>query len=210
MEAMQRIGLTGGIAAGKSVVLRRLAELGAVVVDHDLLAREAVAPGTVGLDRIVEAFGEEVLDADGGLDRAALAARVFGDEEARARLNAIVHPEVRRLSAERDALAGAADEGAVVVHDIPLLVEVGLADSFHLVVVVDAPVELRLRRLVEGRGLSEEEARARIAAQADDESRLAVADLVLDGSGTEAQLRAQVDELWERICAEREAETSEL
>ncbi|NLF04101.1 MAG: dephospho-CoA kinase [Actinomycetales bacterium] len=203
---MQRIGLTGGIASGKSVVLRRFAERGAVVVDHDLLAREAVAPGSVGLDQVIEAFGAGVLGSDGGLDRAALADVVFADADARERLNAIVHPEVRRLSAERDAQAGAADDGAVVVHDIPLLVEVGLADSFHLVVVVDAPVELRVHRLVEGRGLTEADARARVAAQADDETRLAAADVVLDGSGTELELRSQVDALWERLLAEREAE----
>ncbi len=205
---MQRIGLTGGIASGKSVVLRRFAELGAVVVDHDLLAREAVGPGTVGLDRVVTEFGAGVVGPDGALDRAALAGVVFADDDARARLNAIVHPEVRRLSAERDAQAGAADDGAVIVHDVPLLVEVGLADAFHLVVVVDAPQELRLRRLVEGRGLAEAEARARIDAQADDETRLAAADIVLDGAGSETELRAQVDVLWQRLCAERDAEAA--
>lgn len=203
---MLRIGLTGGIASGKSVALRRFGELGAVVVDHDLLAREAVAPGSVGLDAVVAEFGPGVLAADGTLDRPALARLVFADDDARERLNAIVHPEVRRLSAERDAEAGAADDGAVVVHDVPLLVEVGQAESFHLVVVVDAPPELRLRRLVEGRGLSEEDARARIAAQADDVVRRAAADVVLDGTGTEAQLRAQVDALWERVVAEQAAE----
>lgn len=203
---MIRVGLTGGIASGKSEALRRLAELGAVVVDHDLLAREAVAPGTVGLERLVEEFGPGVLSASGELDRPALSRIVFADEGARARLNAVVHPEVRRLAAERDAAAATAGAGAVVVHDIPLLVEVGLAGTFHLVVVVDAPVELRLRRLVEGRGMSEEEARARVAAQADDATRLAAADVVLDGSGTVAELRAQVDALWERLEEERRAE----
>lgn len=203
---MLRIGLTGGIASGKSVVLRRFGELGAVVVDHDLLAREAVAPGSVGLDAVVAEFGTGILTVDGELDRSALARVVFADDDARERLNAIVHPEVRRLSAERDAQAGAADAGAVVVHDIPLLVEIGAVDTFHVVVVVDAPPELRLRRLVEGRGMSEEEGRARIAAQADDESRRAAADVVLDGSGTEAELRTQVDALWQRIAAERAAE----
>jgi len=210
MDRMQRIGLTGGIASGKSVVLRRFAELGAVVVDHDILAREAVAPGSVGLDQVVEQFGEGVLAPDGALDRSALADVVFHDDDARARLHAIVHPEVRRLSAERDALAGASDDGAVVVHDIPLLVEVGLAEAFHLVIVVDAPVAVRLERLVEGRGMSQAEARARIEAQADDASRLAVADVVLDGSGTEAELRAQVDALWQRVLVEREAEAAAL
>lgn len=203
---MLRIGLTGGIASGKSVALRRFAELGAVVVDHDLLAREAVAPGTVGLDAVVEAFGTEVLTASGELDRAALAQLVFGDDAARERLNGIVHPEVRRLSAERDAQAGAADAGAVVVHDIPLLVEIGAEDTFHVVVVVDAPAELRLRRLVDGRAMDEDEARGRLAAQVADDVRRAAADVVLDGTGTEAQLRAQVDALWERISAERAAE----
>ena len=203
---MLRIGLTGGIASGKSVALRRFAELGAVVVDHDLLAREAVAPGTVGLDAVVEAFGTEVLTASGELDRAALAQLVFGDDAARERLNGIVHPEVRRLSAERDAQAGAVDAGAVVVHDIPLLVEIGAEDTFHVVVVVDAPAELRLRRLVDGRAMDEDEARGRLAAQVADDVRRAAADVVLDGTGTEAQLRAQVDALWERISAERAAE----
>ena len=203
---MLRIGLTGGIASGKSVVLRRFGELGAVVVDHDLLAREAVAPGTVGLDAVVAEFGSGVQSADGELDRSALARIVFADDDARERLNAIVHPEVRRLSAERDAQAGAADAGVVVVHDIPLLVEIGAEDSFHVTVVVDAPPELRLRRLVDGRGMSEDEARGRIAAQADDESRRAAADVVLDGTGSEAELRTQVDALWDRIAAEQAAE----
>ncbi|MFI2364842.1 dephospho-CoA kinase [Promicromonospora sp. NPDC019610] len=199
---MFRIGLTGGIAAGKSVATERLAELGAVVVDHDLLAREAVAPGSVGLAEIVEAFGPGALTADGGLDRPALGALVFADAAARTRLNEIVHPEVRRLSAEREAMAGAADPAAVVVHDIPLLVETGQAEHFHLVVVVHTPAEQRVRRLVEGRGLSEDAARARIAAQAGDDERLAAADVTLDGSGSEDDLRSQVDTLWQRVAGE--------
>src|SRR5690606_34515932 len=182
---MFRIGLTGGIAAGKSVAATRLAELGAVVVDHDLLAREAVAPGSVGLAEIAEAFGPGVLAEDGSLDRPALGALVFADDAARERLNGIVHPEVRRLSAEREAKAGAADPSAVVVHDIPLLVETGQAGSFHLVVVVHTPAEQRVQRLVAARGLTEEAARARVAAQASDEERLAAADVTLDGSRTE-------------------------
>lgn len=209
---MFRIGLTGGIAAGKSVVARRLAELGAVVVDHDVLAREAVAPGSVGLEEIVEAFGEEVLTADGSLDRSALGALVFGDTASLERLNGIVHPEVRRLSAEREAAAAVADPRAVVVHDIPLLVETGQADRFHLVAVVHAPPELRAQRLCEGRGLSESEAAARITAQATEDERLAVADVVLDGTGTEDALRTQVDALWERVerevAQESDAEAS--
>lgn len=203
---MLRIGLTGGIASGKSEALRRFAELGAVAIDHDVLAREVVAPGTVGLDAVVAEFGEEVLRPDGELDRPALGRIVFADDDARERLNAIVHPEVRRVAAEREAKAAATAPDVVVVHDIPLLVEVGQADRFHVLVVVDAPADLRLRRLVEGRGMSEDEARGRIAAQVDDDVRRAAADVVLDGTGTPEQLREQVDALWERIAAERAAE----
>ncbi|MBM7477455.1 dephospho-CoA kinase [Oerskovia jenensis] len=202
---MFRVGLTGGIAAGKSVALDRFAELGACVIDADVLAREAVAPGTVGLEEIVEVFGDDVLAPDGSLDRARLGTVVFGDDEARRRLNGIVHPEVRRLSAEREALVAARDPRAVVVHDIPLLVETGQSESFHLVAVVVAPEDVRLQRLVASRGLSEDEARARIAAQATDDERLAVADVTLDGSGSPDALRAEVDALWERI----ERETAE-
>ena len=199
---MFRIGLTGGIAAGKSVATARLAELGAVVIDHDLLAREAVAPGSVGLAAIVEAFGDGVLTPDGSLDRPGLGALVFADAAARSRLNDIVHPEVRRLSAEREAMAAAADPAAVVVHDIPLLVETGQAGHFHLVVVVHTPAEQRVRRLVEGRGLSEDAARSRLASQAADDERLAAADVTLDGAGAEDDLRAQVDTLWQRVATE--------
>lgn len=202
MEHMFRIGLTGGIAAGKSVATARLAELGAVVIDHDLLAREAVAPGSVGLAAIVEAFGDVVLTPDGGLDRPGLGALVFADAAARSRLNDIVHPEVRRLSAEREAMSAAADPTAVIVHDIPLLVETGQAEHFHLLVVVHTPAEQRVRRLVEGRGLSEDAARSRLASQAADDERLAVADFTLDGSGSEDDLRAQVDTLWQRVAEE--------
>ncbi|MFC8796485.1 dephospho-CoA kinase [Promicromonospora sp. NPDC057138] len=199
---MFRIGLTGGIAAGKSVATARLAELGAVVIDHDLLAREAVAPGSIGLAEIVEAFGDTVLAPDGSLDRPGLGALVFADAAARSRLNGIVHPEVRRLSAEREAMAAAADPAAVVVHDIPLLVETGQAGHFHLVVVVHTPAEQRVRRLVEGRGLSEDAARSRLASQAGDDERLAAADFTLDGSGSEDDLRTQVDTLWQRVATE--------
>lgn len=203
---MQRIGLTGGIAAGKSVAAQRLAERGAVVVDYDLLSREAVAPGTPGLDEVVSAFGDGVLAPDGSLDRPALGARVFADDDARARLNAIVHPVVRRLAAEQEAAAATADPAAVVVHDVPLLVETGRADAFHLVVVVHTPAVLRVERLVRTRGLDRAEAERRIAAQAADEDRLAVADVVLDGAGDPDDLRAQVDALWDRIAAERHDE----
>ncbi|MFC8600650.1 MULTISPECIES: dephospho-CoA kinase [unclassified Isoptericola] len=204
---MLRIGLTGGIAAGKSVVARRLSELGAVVIDHDVLAREVVAPGTVGLEEVVAAFGDGVLAPDGALDRPALGRVVFGDAAARERLEGILHPEIRRIAAEREALAGAADDRAVVVHDIPLLVETGQADRFHLLVVVQAPAEQRVARLVDGRGLAEAAARARVAAQAADEERAAVADVTLDGTGTEEHLRDQVDELWQRLRAEVDQES---
>ena len=209
---MFRIGLTGGIAAGKSVATARLAELGALVVDHDQLAREAVAPGSVGLAEIVAAFGADILAPDGSLDRPALGALVFADAAARSRLNDIVHPEVRRLSAEREARAAAADPAAVVVHDIPLLVETGQAGHFHLVVVVHTPAEQRVRRLVEVRGLSEDAARSRLASQAADDERLAVADFTQDGSGSEDDLRSQVDTLWQRVAAEvaQEAEADSV
>jgi dephospho-CoA kinase len=200
---MQRIGLTGGIAAGKSVAAQRLAERGAVVIDYDALARDAVAPGSAGLADVVTAFGDTVLTPDGALDRPGLAAVVFADPAARQRLNGIVHPVVRRLAAEREAAAAAADATAVVVHDVPLLVETGNADTFHLVVVVQAPAVLRVERLVRTRGMDRTEAERRIAAQVTDEERLAVADVVLDGSGHPDDLRAEVDALWDRLAAER-------
>ena len=203
---MQRIGLTGGIASGKSVVAGRLAEHGAAVIDHDLLAREAVRPGSAGLDAVVEAFGEGVLTADGELDRAALGRLVFADAAARERLDGLVHPVIRRLAAEREAAIVAAGTGAVVVHDIPLLVETGQAEAFHLLVVVDAPAPLRVQRLVQTRGLTPPEAERRVAAQAPDADRLAVADRVLDGTGSVEALREQVDALWARIEEERLAE----
>jgi dephospho-CoA kinase len=192
-----RIGLTGGIGSGKSTVSRLLVERGAVLVDADVLAREVVAPGTPGLAAVVEAFGPQVLAPDGSLDRPALAAVVFADPEARARLDGIVHPLVRRRAAE---LVAAAPADSVVVQDVPLLVETGQAAAFDLVLVVEADPQTRVARLVQ-RGLSEDDARARIAAQASDEQRRAVADVVLDNSGTVAELAAQVDWLWtERIA----------
>jgi dephospho-CoA kinase len=192
-----RIGLTGGIGSGKSTVARLLAERGACLVDADVLAREVVERGTPGLAAVVDAFGEGVLTADGALDRPALAAVVFGDAEARARLDGIVHPLVRRRAVE---LIAALPENAVVVQDIPLLVETGQAGSFDLVLVVEAAQDVRVERLV-GRGLLESDARARIAAQATDEQRRAVADVVLDNSGTQEELAAQVDRFWsERVA----------
>lgn len=199
---MLRIGLTGGIAAGKSTVAAMLRERGAVVIDHDEIAREVVAPGTLGLDRVVERFGEGVLALDGSLDRAALGHIVFNDLQARADLGALLHPEIARVSAEREAMAVAADGDALVVHDIPLLVETGQAEAHHIVVVVHAPADLRIRRLVEERGSSLPDARRRIAAQAPDEERAAAADVLIDGAGSVDDLRAQVDELWARLQAE--------
>jgi dephospho-CoA kinase len=191
-----RIGLTGGIGSGKSTVSALLAARGAVVIDADRIAREVVEPGTPGLAAVVESFGPEVLTADGSLDRPALAVIVFGDPEARRRLDGIVHPLVRARAAE---LAAAAPEGSVVVHDVPLLVETGQADSYDLVLVVEADPETRVSRLAR-RGLAAEDARARMAAQAADEQRRAVADVVLDNSGTEAELAEQVDRFWtERV-----------
>lgn len=189
---MLRVGLTGGIGAGKSTVAARLAGHGAVVIDSDRLAREAVAAGSDGLAEVVAAFGPGVLAAGGALDRAALATVVFADAGARERLNAIVHPRVRARSAELVARAAA---DAVLVHDVPLLVETGLAPTFHLVLVVDAPVLTRVARLVE-RGMAAADAQARIASQAGDEQRRAVADVWLDNSGWPEQALAAVDALW--------------
>ncbi|GIH18116.1 dephospho-CoA kinase [Rugosimonospora africana] len=188
-----KVGLTGGIGAGKSEVARRLAELGAQVIDADKLAREVVAPGTDGLAEVVAAFGPEVLGPDGALDRPALGRRVFGDDEARRRLESIIHPRVRARTAE---LVAAQPPDAVVVNDVPLLVEAGLAKGFDLVVVVLADEAARVRRLVEVRGMSEDEARSRIAAQATDEQRRAAADVILHNDGTLDELRAAVDDLW--------------
>jgi dephospho-CoA kinase len=189
-----RVGLTGGIGSGKTTVARRLVERGAVLVDSDVLAREAIAPGTDGLAEVVETFGDGVLDAEGALDRAALASVVFGDAEARGRLNAIVHPRVRRRS---DELIATAPADAVIVQDVPLLVEAGMGPHFPLVVVVHADADERVRRLVEQRGMPEADARARIAAQAEDGARRAVADVWLDNAGKPGDLDAAVDELWE-------------
>jgi dephospho-CoA kinase len=193
---MLRVGLTGGIGSGKSTVSRRLAELGAVVIDSDVLAREVVEPGTPGLAAIRAAFGPDVIATDGTLDRAALGAIVFADEARLAELNAIVHPLVRERAA---TLAGLTDDDAVLVQDVPLLVETGLADSFDMVLVVDAPDDERVARLVAERGMGAEDARARMAAQASREDRLAAADIVLDNSGTPDALLDEVDHLWPRL-----------
>ncbi|OMH33096.1 dephospho-CoA kinase [Tersicoccus sp. Bi-70] len=194
---MLRIGLTGGIAAGKSLVAARLQERGAVLIDADRLAREVVAPGTDGLAAVVDAFGSGVLAGDGSLDRPALGAVVFGDDGARATLNGIIHPRVRAEAARRIA---AAPHDAVVVQDIPLLVETGQAEAFMLVIVVQAPAEARVRRMIEQRGMSAEDARARMAAQASDAERAAVADVLLTNDGSVDALTDAVDRFWdERI-----------
>lgn len=191
---MLRIGLTGGIGSGKSTVARRLVVRGAVLVDSDVLARDVVAAGSDGLAAIVDAFGEQVLGADGELDRPRLASMVFGDADARLRLNSIVHPRVRDRSA---ALVAAAAVDAIVVQDVPLLVEGAMQAAFPLVVNVHADVEERVRRLVHDRGMSEADARSRIAAQADDDARRAAADVWLDNTGAPEEVNAAVDALWE-------------
>jgi dephospho-CoA kinase len=194
---MLRIGLTGGIGAGKSTVSATFAECGGVIVDGDVLAREVVEPGTEGLAALVDAFGDDILQPNGALDRPALAAKAFSSDENRQKLNGIVHPLVGKRRAE--IIAGV-PEDSVVVEDIPLLVESGMAPLFPLVVVVYADVELRVRRLVEQRGMAEDDARARIAAQATDEQRRAVADVWLDNSDTPDALAERAREVWhERI-----------
>jgi dephospho-CoA kinase len=187
------VGLTGGIGAGKSAVARRLEKCGAVIIDADRLAREVVAAGTDGFAAVVEAFGPGVVGDDGELDRPALGARVFGDDEARRRLEKIIHPRVRARTAE---LARQAPTGSVVVNDVPLLVETGLTGSYHLVLVVRADPGVRIARLAETRGMSADQAAARIAAQATDEQRAAAADVVLDNDGSLAALQGTVDRLW--------------
>jgi dephospho-CoA kinase len=187
------VGLTGGIGSGKSAVSLRLARRGAVVIDSDVLAREVVAKGTEGLAEVVETFGPGVLTAEGELDRPAVGRIVFGDEAARRKLEAIIHPRVRARAAEIEAAAPA---DAVVVHDIPLLVETGQADRFDVVLVVDVPVDVQVERLTTQRGMAEAEAKARIASQASRDDRLAVADVVVDNSGTLDDLDRRVDEVW--------------
>jgi dephospho-CoA kinase len=190
---MLKIGLTGGIASGKSVVAARLSERGALLVDSDVLAREVVEPGSPGLALVVEEFGSEILDPKGKLDRAALGAIVFAHPERRTALNNIIHPLVRDKAAAIIASAGA----DIVVQDIPLLVETGQGRRFHLVVVVDAPDAVRIDRMAEHRGMSRDEAATRMAAQASRDERLAAADIVLDNSGGIEAIRTAVDSLWE-------------
>lgn len=193
-----RVGLTGGIASGKSTVSAILAELGAVVVDADLIAREVVGRGTPGLAAVVEEFGPGLLTPEGDLDRPAMGALVFGDPSARKRLEAIVHPLVHRRSAELEAEAA---PDAVVVHDIPLLAEVGRAGEFDAVVVVDVPTEVQVERMVRDRGWTREEAESRIAAQATREDRRAIATHVVDNTGSVADLRRRVAEIHAELAA---------
>jgi len=196
---MPLVALTGGIASGKSTVARRLAERGAVIVDADAIVREVQAPGSPVLEAIAEQFGEAMVRPDGSLDRSALGAHVFGDAERVARLNAIVHPAVGEESRRRFDAAFAADPDAVVVYDVPLLAEARAGDEWDLVVVAQAPQDVRIRRMVELRGMTPEDALARVASQASDARRLALADVVIDTAGSIEETIAQTDALWERL-----------
>lgn len=197
------IGLTGGIASGKSTVARRLVEHGAVHIDADELARRVVEPGKPAYDAIVAEFGRDVLRHDGTIDRAKLGELVFADDAARSRLNAIVHPAVRELSAKLFAKAEAEDPDAVVVYDVPLLVEASVDHPFDLVVVTNAPRRTQVERLVEDRGFDPIQAEARVDAQVDNTARLAIADAVIDTDGSMAHTMSQTDALWHRITQER-------
>ena len=193
---MLRVGLTGGIGSGKSEVARRLAEHGAVLIDADLAAREVVVPGSPGLAQIAKVFGESVLRPDGSLNRERLGEIVFADPGLRAELNAIVHPLVRAWMQEAERAAVQTDGDAIVVHDVPLLAESRGTAGFDAVIVVDVPPDLQIERLVSQRGMPEEQARARMAAQASREQRLAVADIVIDNSGSLDDLNRRVAEVW--------------
>jgi dephospho-CoA kinase len=208
--AVLRVGLTGGIGSGKSEASRRLAAHGAVLIDADVAARAVVVPGTPGLAQIVRAFGAGVLGPDGALDRERLGQIVFADPDKRTQLNEIVHPLVRRwmADAERAAVAAAPPPGPIVVHDVPLLAESRGKGGFDQVIVVDVPPETQVERLVGRRGMSPDAARARMAAQASREQRLAVADIVIDNSGTLSDLDRAVTTVWgdlEHLLASRPA-----
>jgi len=194
------VGLTGGLGSGKSAVLDELVALGAVGIDADLVARDVVLPGTPGLDAVVTAFGPEVVASDGGLDRGRLARIVFADAAERARLEAIIHPLVR---AETQARIAAAAPDAIVVNAVPLLAETGLAGEYDVVVVVRAPLAARLDRVLSSRGMSDGDARARIAVQASDEERAAIAWWLIDNAGTLADLQTEVARLWAALLARR-------
>jgi dephospho-CoA kinase len=200
------VGLTGGIGSGKSEVTKRFAALGATIIDADALAREVVAIGTPGLEAVIAEFGEDMRESDGGLDRERMAAVVFADESARLRLNGIVHPLIAERVAELMTEAHRSDPDGVMLNDVPLIAEAGVAERYDVVVVVDAPVETQLDRLTRMRGMTEDAARARIATQATREQRLAIADYVIDNDGDLAVLDARVGEVWEeltRLAAER-------
>jgi dephospho-CoA kinase len=203
------VGLTGGIAAGKTVVSARLAERGAAHIDADRLAREVVEPGTPGLEAIARRFGDAILRSDGSLDRSALGAIVFSDPEARRDLEGITHPAVRQLSQQRMREATEADPARVVVYDVPLLVEARGTGEFDRVVVVHAPRETRIERMVSLRGMDEADAVRRIDAQATDEQRLAVADDVIDSSGSLDETLAQTDALYDRLAELAAAKAAE-
>ncbi|HEX4094142.1 MAG TPA: dephospho-CoA kinase [Trebonia sp.] len=203
---MLKVGLTGGIGSGKSTVSARLASLGAVILDADKAARAVVEPGTPGLAEITAAFGPGVLAADGALDRARLAEIVFADQAALATLNGITHPLIHAyIRAAEEAAIESGGDGVVLVHDVALLAEWGRAKEFDLVIVVDVPVETQLERLVGERGMAADQATARIAAQASREQRLAVADIVIDNSGSRAELERRVDEVWGELAARASA-----
>jgi dephospho-CoA kinase len=193
-----RVGLTGGVASGKSTVGAFLRELGAVVIDSDQLAREVVEPGTPGLAAVAREFGDTVLTEDGALDRAALGGVVFADQDARRRLEGILHPLIRARAAEIEA---AAEPGALVVHDIPLLVETGQAGSFDAVLVVDVPVQTQVERLLRERGWTRADAEARVAAQADRQQRREVATYLIDNTGTREDLRERVAEVFAQLVS---------
>lgn len=195
------VALTGGIASGKTAVARMLADRGAIIIDSDLLSREVVEPGTPGLAAIVDRFGSSVLAADGSLDRQALGEIIFADTGARADLNDIVHPEVRRRRAE---LIASAPDGSIVVSVIPLLVEGGLQAGFEKVIVVDLPTDVQVARLKARNGLDDEQARSRVEAQASRSERLAAADWVVENSGSYDQLRAQVEMVWDALVKQAE------
>lgn len=193
---MPLLALTGGIASGKSTIARRLAEHGAVIVDADQIVRDVQQRGSAVLEKIAAEFGDDVIGAEGELDRAALGGRVFGDPAAVARLNAIVHPAVRAESARRFSGAFQGDPRAVVIYDVPLLVEARVDDPWELIIVADAPSSVRHRRLVELRGMSDADATARIASQVSDAERRAIADVIIDTAGELSDTIAQVDRLW--------------
>ena len=195
---MLRVGLTGGIGSGKSSVSALLASHGAVVIDYDKLAREAVEPGSAALEAIAERFGPDVIASDGTLDRPALGALVFADAGALADLNGITHPAIGRLAAARQAGAAA---DAIVVHDNPLLVEMGAVEHCDVVVVVDVPEDVQVERLMHHRGMTEDDARARIAAQASRKERTGAADLVIDNTGSRDELAVIVGGTWDELVS---------